>query len=153
PLEGTPKSATIQLSSTNKCYVSFSCECAQPVPLPPTDQQVGIQVGIDVGLKAFAALSTGDTIANPRLFRQEEQALAKAQRTHQVAVDAHKTLLATLTRHVRAELPDLEARDIWRLVSQDRDERTAWQERRQRRKVVARVNERIRWRRSDFTHR
>jgi putative transposase len=76
PLEGTPKTATIRRSSTGKWYVSFSCECAEPSPLPATGQPVGI----DVGLKTFATLSTGDAIANPRFFRQEEQALAKAQR-------------------------------------------------------------------------
>jgi putative transposase len=37
-------------------------------------------VGIDVGLKTFAMLSTEQAIANPRFFRQEEKALAKAQR-------------------------------------------------------------------------
>jgi putative transposase len=38
------------------------------------------QVGIDVGLKTFATLSTGEEIANPRFFRLEEKALAKANR-------------------------------------------------------------------------
>jgi transposase len=33
-------------------------------------------VGIDVGLKSFAYLSTGEEIANPRFFRREEAALA-----------------------------------------------------------------------------
>src|SRR5260370_25326090 len=76
PLEGTPKTATLRRSSTGKWYVSFSCECVEPSPLPETGQQVGI----DGGLKTFAALSTGETIANPRFFRHEEQALATAQR-------------------------------------------------------------------------
>ena len=76
PLEGIPKTATIRRSSTGKWYVAFSCECAAPTPLPETRQQVGI----DVGLKTFAMLSTEQAIANPRFFRQEEQALAKAQR-------------------------------------------------------------------------
>jgi putative transposase len=35
---------------------------------------------IDVGLKTFAALSTGEAIANARFFRREVAALAKAQR-------------------------------------------------------------------------
>jgi putative transposase len=38
------------------------------------------QVGIDVGLKTFATLSDGQEINNPRFFRKEEKALAKAQR-------------------------------------------------------------------------
>jgi putative transposase len=37
-------------------------------------------VGIDVGLTHFATLSTGEKINNPRFFRQQEKALAKAQR-------------------------------------------------------------------------
>ena len=78
PLEGTPKTATIcrRSSSTGKWYVSFACACAEPAPLPETGQQVGI----DVGLKTFATLSTGAEIATPRFFRPEERALAKAQR-------------------------------------------------------------------------
>ena len=37
-------------------------------------------VGIDLGLKSFAALSTGETIDNPRHFRRLEEKLGKAQR-------------------------------------------------------------------------
>src|SRR5258708_12043402 len=111
PLEGTPKTATMRRSSTGKWYVSFSCECAEPSPLPETGQQVGI----DVGLKTFASLSTGQAIANPRFFRREEHALAKAQR---------------------------------RLSKEEK----GTPERAARRKVVARVHERIAWRRSDFAH-
>ncbi len=37
-------------------------------------------VGIDLGLKDFAALSTGEKIANPRHYAAEEAALGKAQR-------------------------------------------------------------------------
>jgi putative transposase len=37
-------------------------------------------VGIDLGLKDFAALSTGEKIENPSHFRQLEEALGKAQR-------------------------------------------------------------------------
>src|SRR5262249_37299660 len=41
PVEGTPKTATIQRSSTGKWYISFSCECAEPAPLPASGQPVG----------------------------------------------------------------------------------------------------------------
>ena len=111
PLEGMPKTATIRRSSTGKWYVSFSCECATPTPLPATGQDVGI----DVGLKAFATLSTGQEIANPQFFRAEERSLATAQR-----------------RLSQAE--------------------KGTPERAERRKVVARVYERIAWRRTDFAH-
>jgi putative transposase len=111
PLEGTPKTATIRRHSTGKWYVSFSCECAEPTPLPPT----GRQVGLDMGLVVFAMPSEGAPIDNPRFFRTEERALAKAQRR--------------LSQ-----------------VEQGTPERAA------RRHVVARVYERMRWRREDFAH-
>jgi putative transposase len=111
PLEGTAKTATLMRSSTDKWYMCFSCECAEPIPLPATHQPVGI----DVGLKTFATLSTGTEIANPRFFRQEEHALAKAQRR---------------LSKVEPGTP----------------------ERAKRRRVVARVHERVAWRRSDFAH-
>src|SRR5947208_5841526 len=77
PIKGKLKTCTIRRSSTGKWYVSFSSEC-EPERLEPTPTQVGI----DVGLKTFATLSNEEEIANPRFFRQEEQALAKVQRKH-----------------------------------------------------------------------
>jgi putative transposase len=76
PIDGPPKTATLSRSSSGKWSVCFSSEWAEPSPLP----QTGRQVGVDVGLRTFATLSTGAEIANPRFFRQEEQALAKGQR-------------------------------------------------------------------------
>jgi putative transposase len=77
--------------------------------LPPSERQVGI----DVGLKTFAYLSTGEQIENPHFFREEEKHLAKASR-----------------RLFRVEQGS--------------------KERAKRRKVVARIHERIRWRRENF---
>jgi putative transposase len=76
---------------------------------------VGAVVGIDVGLKTFATLSTGEEVANPRFFRREERALARVQRAHSKLVKGTS-------------------------------------ERAKHRKVVARVHERIAWRRGDFSH-
>ncbi len=59
----------------DKWYACFSIEY-KPEPLPESR----LAVGIDVGLESFATLSTGDKIANPRFFRSDELALAKAQR-------------------------------------------------------------------------
>jgi putative transposase len=111
PLEGTPKTATIQRSSTGKWYVSFSSECVEPAPLPPTRQEVGL----DVGLKVFAMPTHGEPIANPRFFHREERALAGAQR---------------------------------RLAKEEKGTPALVQ----RRHVVARIHERIAWRRGDFAH-
>jgi putative transposase len=146
-LEGTPKTATIRRTATGKWFVSIVCEW-EPTPLPPTGQEVGI----DVGLKVFAMPSQREPIQNPRFIRTEEHELVKVQRTYQVALDTHKALRATLTQQVKQAQPDLEEKAVWIQVSQDAGEQQAWRARQRRRRVVARVHERIRWRRSNFTH-
>ncbi len=76
PITGTIKTCTITRSAAGKWYVCLSCDEVQPEPLEDAEEEVGI----DVGLNTFAYLSTGEQIDNPRFFREEEQALAKAQR-------------------------------------------------------------------------
>ncbi len=110
PMKGTPKTCTVHRSSTGKWYVTFACESA-PERLPKRSEAVGI----DVGLKMFASLSTGEEIENPRFFRKEEKALAKAQRKQAKCVKGTP-------------------------------------QRRKQRKVVARVHERIKFKRDTFTH-
>lgn len=75
PLEGIAKTCTVRRSSTGKWFITLTCEVDQET-LPEST----VQVGIDVGLHAFATLSTGDVIDNPRFFRKEERALARARR-------------------------------------------------------------------------
>jgi putative transposase len=76
PCEGKIKTMTIRRSSTGKWYVSFSVN--QPVVIR---EHVGDEVaGIDLGLTTFAMLSNGEKIENPRFFKTDENALAKAQR-------------------------------------------------------------------------
>jgi putative transposase len=74
-LEGTIKTLTLRRAPSGKWYACFSIE-TEPMRLPPTESAVGV----DVGLTSFATLSTGKQIANPRFFRTDETALAKAQR-------------------------------------------------------------------------
>jgi IS605 OrfB family transposase len=53
------------------------------VEVPDADaRQIERGVGIDLGLKSFATLSTGETIDNPRHFRALEDRLGKAQRAN-----------------------------------------------------------------------
>ena len=111
PIKGKPKTATLTRSATGKWYVCFSCEGVEPEVLPTNPTQVGI----DVGLKTFATLSDGQEIENPRFFREEEEALATAQKNLSKAEKGTP-------------------------------------ERKAKRKVVARVHERIGWRRTNFSH-
>jgi putative transposase len=75
PIQGKVKTCCIRRNSIGKWFVTFSCEI-EDTPLP----EVKEAIGIDVGLESFATLSSGDKIANPRFFRVDEKALAKAQR-------------------------------------------------------------------------
>ena len=75
PLEGEIKTCTLRRNPSGTWDVTFSCEIdVQPLPI-----QEGV-VGIDVGVKTFAVFSDGKEIQNPRFFKQEEKALAKAQK-------------------------------------------------------------------------
>ncbi len=80
PIKGTAQTAIVKRTPTGKWFVSISVEMAnedvQATMLPASSEEVGI----DVGLKTFAYLSTGEEIANPRFFRAEEAVLTRAQR-------------------------------------------------------------------------
>jgi putative transposase len=66
---------TVSKDTAGRYFVSMLC----------TDQaqakaEVSAKVGIDLGLSHFAILSTGEKIAAPNSFRQNEEKLAKLQR-------------------------------------------------------------------------
>jgi|AntAceMinimDraft_8_1070364.scaffolds.fasta_scaffold28205_3 putative transposase len=75
PIEGEVKSITIS-KNCGKWYVSILTE--QEIQEQP--KTFNNPVGIDVGLKEFAVLSTGEIISNPRFYRTLEEKLAKEQR-------------------------------------------------------------------------
>lgn len=74
PIEGVVKTCTVRRIN-GKWFVCLAVEVG-PELLPPSTEEVGV----DVGLKTFAALSNGEMVENPRFFRKDEKALAKAQR-------------------------------------------------------------------------
>jgi putative transposase len=74
PLPAPPSSCTVLLDAAGRYFVSFVVD-APATPLPPTDAEVGI----DLGLTRFATLSSGAAIANPRHLRQRERRLKAAQ--------------------------------------------------------------------------
>jgi len=73
-IEGTIKTLTIKREGEH-WYAIFTCEIRKPEPLPVSYEDVGI----DLGVTHFAALSNGEFINHPRYFRQAEKKLAKAQ--------------------------------------------------------------------------
>jgi putative transposase len=112
-IKGTPKTAIVKCTPTGKWYVSISVEVEREEVQRKRLPACAEEVGLDVGLKTFAYLSTGEEIPNPRFFRAEEAALARAQRNLSKAPKGSR-------------------------------------ERKKKRKVVARVHERISNRRTNF---
>ncbi|MFL5701519.1 MAG: RNA-guided endonuclease InsQ/TnpB family protein [Ktedonobacteraceae bacterium] len=70
-----PSSVTIIKDSTNRYFVSILvADDIKPLPM------VKQMVGLDLGITSMVALSTGESVGNPRYFAKDEQRLAKAQR-------------------------------------------------------------------------
>jgi putative transposase len=117
PVEGTPKTATLRRQA-GKWFVCIACEVAA-LSLPPSEELVGI----DVGLKTFAALSNGEFIENPRFFRKDEKALAKAGRkqakTKKRSRERRKTnkVLARIHERIRNRRHDFCHQNARRLVN------------------------------------
>ena len=76
PLEGITKSATFKREACGHWYISLVTE--QQIA-PKTNRPIATHIGIDVGLKSLAALSTGDVIDNPRWYRTQARKLRRAQ--------------------------------------------------------------------------
>jgi IS605 OrfB family transposase len=73
-IAGTVKTLTIKREGEH-WYSVFTCEIGKPEALPVSYEDVGI----DLGVTHFGALSNGDFIDNPRYFRKAEKKLKKLQ--------------------------------------------------------------------------
>lgn len=72
-----PSSVTISKDCADRYFVSMLVEDKiEPLPV------VNKMVGLDLGIKSMVALSTGESIGNPKYYAKSEKALAKAQRRH-----------------------------------------------------------------------
>ncbi|MFB4306364.1 RNA-guided endonuclease InsQ/TnpB family protein [Actinomadura sp. GTD37] len=71
-----PTTVTVSREPDGMWYVSFAVDIDAPEPLPPTNDQVGI----DLGIIDLAVTSDGDRIANPRHMERKQRNLARYQR-------------------------------------------------------------------------
>jgi putative transposase len=70
-----PSSVTIIKDSANRSFVSILvADDIKPLPM------VNKMVGLDLGITSMVALSTDESVGNPRYFAKNEKRLAKAQR-------------------------------------------------------------------------
>ena len=77
--EGKIKTCTIKKTKTNKYFISILIDDGVMEPVKPTITKEST-IGIDLGIKDFAIISNGNKIANPKLYRKEEQRLKILQK-------------------------------------------------------------------------
>lgn len=71
-----PTSVTVARDPAGRWFVTFNVDVPDPAPLAAAAQNAGI----DVGLKDFAVLSTGEKIPHPKDWERHEKRLKRYQR-------------------------------------------------------------------------
>lgn len=120
-MKGKVKTCTIKREG-EQWYAIVTCEYRHDAALTfhPSEKEIGV----DLGVKVFAMLSTGEAIENPRHLRQEEAKIAAAHRTiHRRKKGSHrrhraKKQLARLYRQVRNRRRDFHHNTSRTLVAQ-----------------------------------
>ena len=99
PIEGRILCGSFGEDARRRWYLNLQVEVSQ-------DAEHGTgEVGIDLGLKSLATLSTGERIEAPRIYREYERALAIAQRAgRKPRVRAIHSKIANRRRHFLHEL-------------------------------------------------
>lgn len=75
PIEGVIKAGSFSQDARGRWYINIACEVANPEPSTGT-----ASIGVDLGLKTLATVSTGETIEAKRFYQDLEPKLAIAQR-------------------------------------------------------------------------
>ena len=121
-IKGTPKTAIVKRTPTGKWLVSISVEIGEKEGADKRLPSCAAEVGIDVGLKTFAYLSTGEEIANPHFFRREEAALARAQRKLARAPrgskqrNKHRKVVARVHERIRNRRKNFIEQEVCKLI-------------------------------------
>jgi len=108
PTEGKIKTARI-CRTAGKWYVCFSCEVPDPLPLPET----GCQAGIDLNVENLLTDSAGRRVESPRYYRVAQHDLKLAQRSVQRKPKGSKNRRKALLRvqrlhaHIKHQREDL----------------------------------------------
>jgi putative transposase len=80
-LRSVPSSVTVVKDATGRYFTSFVVQ-TDPTADAARFPEASSEVGIDLGLIAFATLSNGTVIRSPKFLRRAERKLKRAQRAH-----------------------------------------------------------------------
>lgn len=131
-----PTMVVVSREPDGRWFATFVVDRPDPTPLPPA----GRTVGVDLGVKDFAVLSTGERVPNPRHLVRRERGLRRHQRrlarcrrdsanrakqkvkvarAHSRVADArrdflHKTSTDLVRRHDRIAVEDLNVAGMMR---------------------------------------
>lgn len=107
-LPAEPSSVTIILDAAGRYFASFVVRSTDR-PLPPTDAEVGI----DLGLMHFAALSDGTKVAAPKFLRRVARKLRKLQKSLNRKVQGSNNRMKASTKTARAHARVAASRRDW----------------------------------------
>jgi len=122
--EGELKTATISKSCTGKYYISILVENNGELPTKQVFSAL-TTVGIDVGIKDFAVLSTGEKIENPKYLKNSLKRLKALQRRVSKKVKGSKNRakakqrLAVTHEKITNQRHDFQSKLSFRLVSEN----------------------------------
>lgn len=128
PEGAIPATITVKLSPAGRWSVSLLMDVdIEPLPESPNE------IGIDLGVSSLVALSTGEKVANPKIFKAKRRKLKQAQkalsrkqkgsnnrykgvlkvaRVHQEITDARKDFLHKLTTRLVRENQTIAVEDL-----------------------------------------
>ena len=72
-----PSTVTVRITPSQQWYISLRFDDPTDKTLPPTEGEVGI----DVGISSLATLSTGEKVANPKTLNKYRKKLRRAQKS------------------------------------------------------------------------
>ncbi len=112
----TPSTITVKLTPSGRWYVSLLVDDHTVKPLPKTDKQIGL----DLGVTSLIATSDGDKIANPKHFKRLRKKLRQVQkalsRKQKGSNNRHKARL--LVAKVHAQITDARIDFLHQLTTQ-----------------------------------
>ena len=122
--EGTIKTVTVSQSSGGKYFASILVEDGKALPDKAAINEQSA-VGLDVGIKHFVTISTGEKVENPKHLKQSEARLKVLQRRMSRKVkgsnNRHKARLrvAKLHEHIANQRRDFHHKLSTRLISEN----------------------------------
>jgi putative transposase len=122
--EGELRTSTVSKACTGKYYISILVESNEELPIKQVFSEV-TTIGVDVGIKDFAVLSTGEKVENPKYLKSSlkrlkvlQKRVSRKQKGSNNRAKA-KQRLAVLHEKITNQRNDFQNKLSFRLVSEN----------------------------------